>query len=566
MKLFIAACIGIGLLLLLIHTARAGDNIWTTNGPYGAPMRGLLIDPVDSNTIYATTDSGVYKSIDGGNTWFFSSNGLPEYPFVAWANSIVFAPQNSSTLFLATGRGVYKSIDAGQTWLLKSTIVEGGVAKLIEALSIGISPVDGTLYVGGYDDPNYPPDIAGSGIFRSRDSGETWERLGSGAPTGNVSNIVVAPSAPTMIYASGDGGIYKSMNGGDSWQSLNSGFVGIPGLYCIAVDPYDSQVVYISVYGQGVYRSDNGGQSWQPIGSGLNIDVRAIYIDPGNQQVIYAGGGVDTGSPGVYRSLDNHGLNWAPMMEGMGGRAVWSLAMDQNDPQNIYAGTASGIWKYTLQSGPVDYGISINDGALFTNQTAVTLTMTAPPGTTEMTISNDGGFVGASWEPFTSQKPWSITSYGTYVLPRVVYAKFKTYGQISGLYQDDIVLDVTPPTGAITITNPVSTSTSTGYAQSLPWISLPTTPLTGTIYLPLIGDNSRPGYKMIGLALSATDDVSGVGEMMIANDATFTGSAWEPFTTSKNWWAPDAGNPTVFVKFRDRAGNVSATYSVTVAH
>jgi photosystem II stability/assembly factor-like uncharacterized protein len=535
-KVFIAAFIGLGLLLLLIRTAKAGDNIWTTNGPYGAPMRGLLIDPVDSNIIYATTDSGVYKSIDGGSTWLVSSTGLPDYPFVAWTNSIVFDPQNSSTLFLATRQGIFKSIDAGQTWLLKGTIVEGGKAELIDALAVGISPVDGTLYAGGFDDPSLPPDIAGSGIFRSRDGGETWQRLGNGAPTGNVSKIVVAPSASNIIYAGGsDIGIYKSIDGGDSWQSLNSGFIQEPFLGCIAVDPYGSQVVYISVFGQGIYRSDNGGQSWQPIGSGLNIDVRAIFIDPGNQQVIYAGGGVDTGSPGVYRSLDNHGLNWAPMMEGMGGRAVWSLAMDQNVPQNIYAGTASGIWKYTLQSGPVDYGISINDGALFTNQTTVTLTMTAPPGTTEMTISNDGGLGSASWEQFTTQKPWTITSYGTYVLPRVVYAKFKTYGQTSGLYQDDIVLDVTPPTGAINITNPVSTSMSTGYAQSLPWISLPTTPLTETIFIPLIGDNYKPGYKMIGLALSATDDVSGVGEMMIANEVSFTGDAWEPFTTSKNW-------------------------------
>jgi photosystem II stability/assembly factor-like uncharacterized protein len=543
----------------------AGDNTWTTTGPYGVRIMDIAIDPENSQIIYATTPDGtvqVYKSTDGGGTWLPSGNGMPEYAETAWGNSIVFDPGDSDILYVATAKGVYKSADGGQNWVLRSTIVESDTAKTIRARSIAISPVDDTVYAGGYDFPF--GDDAGGGIFRSEDGGETWERLGNGAPTGTVLHLAVASGAPHIIYAAGYGdvGVYKSMDGGDSWQPINSGFAKNPGVHRLAIDPYDNQVVYISVSGQGVYRTDDGGQSWIPIGVGLNIDVRAMAIDPGNQQNIYAGGGADSGTPGAYRSLDNLGQSWAPMTEGMGNRVVWSLALDQSVPQNIYAGTESGIWKYALVSGPADYSISINDGALFTNQTAVSLALTAPPGTTQMIIGNDGGFSGASWEPFASQKSWEITSVGAYVLPRIVYAKFRTNGQTSGLYQDDIVLDVTAPTGTVEITTtngsavlPLSPQLATNLAF--------TDNLTYTIYLPATAKAFRPGFVQIGLILSASDDLSGVGQMLIGNDANFTDAQWEMVIERKSWWIPDSGPTTVHVKFRDRAGNESDTYTAT---
>lgn len=98
-----------------------------------------------------------------------------------------------------------------------------------------------------------------------------------------------------------------------------------------------------------------------------------------------------------------------------------------------------------------DFGVSINDGATFTNQQNVTLSLTAPSGTTQMQISNDDGFAGAAWEPFMNRKEWAMTSPGSAVLPHVVYTKFKTNGQITAMYQDDIVLDTTSPSGTIAV-------------------------------------------------------------------------------------------------------------------
>lgn len=565
----LAIVLAMATLLSLFHLspARAGENAWTTTGPYGVTMMELVIDPANSQTIFATTPDGpasVYKSTDGGLTWLPSSNGIPEHANAAWNDSLVIDARRSDTLYVATERGVYKSVDAGQTWTQKSMLVEDGVQKLVQAWSMAISPADGTLFVGGYDNPMGAG--AGGGIFRSRDGGETWERLGNGAPTGSVRSLKIAPSAAHILYAgSDDQGIVKSMDSGASWQPVNAGFATNPAIAYLAVDPFDAQVVYMSTHGQGIYKTTDGGQHWMPIGSGLdNSDVRAIAIDPGNQQVIYVGGGPDSGTPGVYRSLDNQGLSWAPMMEGMGSRVVWSLAMDQNIPQNIYAGTASGIWKYTLVAGPEDYSISINAGDLFTNQTTVTLTLTAPAGTSEMMISNEGGFNDASWEPFVTEKSWTITAYGAHVIPRIVYAKFKTHGQISGLYQDDIVLDVTAPTGSVQVAGPIETAAPSGTTS----LSAPSVEKTGTLsnslWLPLLAKNYHPGLTLVGLSLSASDDLSGVADMIISNDASFVDAQWEPYVTERNWWARDAETAAVYVKFRDGAGNQSPAVSASV--
>ena len=101
---------------------------------------------------------------------------------------------------------------------------------------------------------------------------------------------------------------------------------------------------------------------------------------------------------------------------------------------------------------PPDFGVTINNGSLFTNQTAVTLGISARPKTYMIQVSNDGGFYGAQWEPCVLSKPWTIVQYGNFIIPRVVYIRFKdTNGVVSGTYQDDIILDMTPPTGSISI-------------------------------------------------------------------------------------------------------------------
>ena len=140
-----------------------------------------------------------------------------------------------------------------------------------------------------------------------------------------------------------------------------------------------------------------------------------------------------------------------------------------------------------------------------------------------MMISNDGGFSGAEWVPFTSPISWTITSYGEYVIPRIVYVRYKdSQGGIHGPYTDDIIYDPIPPSGSINIGGSGDTVT---------------------------------------LHLNASDDNSGVDKMVISNFQSFEGASWEDYAQTKQWTL-DA-NRTVYVRYKDKAENASEVCSAT---
>lgn len=149
-----------------------------------------------------------------------------------------------------------------------------------------------------------------------------------------------------------------------------------------------------------------------------------------------------------------------------------------------------------------------------------------------MQVSNDGGFAGAVWEPFALSKAWAITGYGAYTLPRTVYVRFRDgTGSVSATYQDDIILDPVPPSGAVRI----------------------------ALDTELLAGSGGP----VTLILSASDEVSGVGTMLVSNRADFLGAAWQPYAPSLAWTLDATG--TVYAKYRDNAGNESPVYSARSA-
>jgi hypothetical protein len=235
-------------------------------------------------------------------------------------------------------------------------------------------------------------------------------------------------------------------------------------------------------------------------------------------------------------SFSNDGSTWSEW-QSYATHASWSL-LSGDGVKTVYArfrdaaGNVSSSVSNTIEldtATEAEYGLTINDGAVYTNQTAVGLTIGAQAGTAQMQVSNDGGFAGATWEPYVSHKAWAIIQNGSYGGPRVVYIRFKdSAGIMSGTFQDDIILDVTPPVGSVSI--------------------------IGTTGLQAMAST-------VTLGLSATDDVSGVGQMLISNQPDFAGSTWEPYSTSRAWEL--GANGIVYVRYRDNAGNVSTTYTTT---
>jgi hypothetical protein len=261
----------------------------------------------------------------------------------------------------------------------------------------------------------------------------------------------------------------------------------------------------------------------------LNLSATDLDDALSNLQIAFSSDGVTWGPWEYPCPMWAYGTNCPPaglfswnLPAGDGPKTIYAQAMDP-------AGNLSNVVSQTISLNsevPSYYGLSINDGALFTNTPDVTLTIGGPPGTSQMQISNDGLFEGAVWQPYTTTVPWTVNAYGDYTT--LVYVKYQnvlTPGTVIGNYLDDIVLDTIPPTGSVAIASAAPPSSA-------------------------------------ALTLSAYDKVSGVPSMRLSNFADLHDAAWQPYATSATWNF-DGGN-AVYAQFEDGAGNVSDTYSASL--
>ncbi len=193
----------------------------------------------------------------------------------------------------------------------------------------------------------------------------------------------------------------------------------------------------------------------------------------------------------------------------------------------------TNTFTYTVDStAPTSGTVSINSGNTITASKDVTLTLSATDTTssvTQMLISNTSDFDGTTWETYATTKFWTLTSGdGT----KTVYIKYKdSAGNISEAYSDTIILDTTVPAGTISINSAATYTTA----------------------------------QAVTLTITATDNLTDVTQMKISESDVFTGATWETYSTTKSWTlASGDGAKTIYIKFRDGAGNESTTYSDTI--
>jgi len=311
----------------------AGSSSWQqTNGPLGGDVAALAIDRSNSQNIYAVTGGGVFKTINGGNSWSAVNTGMTG----RWLSSVVIDPNNSSTIYAGSDiDGVFKSSDGGSTWKAVNNGLSG-----TEVQTLAVDPANGlTIYAG----------TANGGIAKSTDGGSSWSAANTGF-TGvpYVWSLAVDPSNSQTVYAGiYDGGVFKSTNGGASWTAMNTGLSSTFSDWSLAIDPTNSQVIYAgNGGGSGVFKSTNGGASWSSINSGLtSTNIISVSVVPTNSQTIFA-----VTADGVFRST-NGGTSWSAANSGLPAN-VRRLAVDQTNDQTVYAATAGGgVYRSTNGGG-----------------------------------------------------------------------------------------------------------------------------------------------------------------------------------------------------------------------
>ncbi len=227
-------------------------GIGPTRGGRVTAVEGVRLEP---RTFYmGAAGGGVWKTTNGGESWENVSDGFFE---VASIGAIEVADSDPNVVYVgtgsacirgnvSTGRGVYRSRDAGKTW----TFV--GLREAGQIGDVEVHPRDPDLvYVAALGHPFGPNEERG--VFRSRDGGETWERVLFVSDSTGFVDLAVNPENPREIYAAAwraerkpwtltsgatEGGIWKSADGGDSWEKLEGGLpTGLVGKIGVTVSP-----------------------------------------------------------------------------------------------------------------------------------------------------------------------------------------------------------------------------------------------------------------------------------------------------------------------------------------
>lgn len=171
----------------------------------------LAANPDHPNVIYAGTSGGVYRSIDSTENWMKVNHGLvPEDAKMAsmalGVNALVIDAHQSDTVYAGTTKGLYKTTDRGNSWTPPSKAMEG-----IYISSIALHP----------DDPNILYLGTSHGVYQSQDGGKTWIEINSGLENLNIRVVRLDPKNPLILYCGTNGsGLYRSVNGGQSWSPV----------------------------------------------------------------------------------------------------------------------------------------------------------------------------------------------------------------------------------------------------------------------------------------------------------------------------------------------------------
>ncbi len=327
------------------HRATGGTGSWGLLGPPGGDVADVAASPTAAGVVLAGVAPGgsfggtMYRSTDAGANWA---------PVSDLANvsvhDIEFAPDG--TAWAATQDSVWSSDDDGATW---THHVLTGVDPLNdETFDIAIDPSDSqTLWVGLTD--------AGGGqpvnLMRSIDGGATWEDRTPphGAPMVGA-GIAIDPGDSNTVIAVfhgdfGGGEAWVTIDGGDNWDDRSAGLPGNP-LNAVVYDGTRLLVGGGQLFGGqyvGLYESTDLGVMWNPIHDNTwpILVVTAIAVDPANTDTIY----VSTDGGGANRTTDG-GATWDVGVSGTENVALQSIRFDPVSTDILYAGATSlGVYK-----------------------------------------------------------------------------------------------------------------------------------------------------------------------------------------------------------------------------
>ncbi len=171
-----------------------------------------------------------------------------------------------------------------------------GGARFEHVHALAMDAEGRTLFLGAH-----------TGLFRSEDGGQTWQRVALSAKHSHPDVMTIAPHPrdPLTLYvATHEAGVFKSADGGRTWREVNTGLGGLD-VHGLAVDPNAPQTLHAAVRetGDGIYRTADGGARWVRVDDGPEGEVKVLTSVnlPTGMGGIYLYAGT---SQGLQRSAD----------------------------------------------------------------------------------------------------------------------------------------------------------------------------------------------------------------------------------------------------------------------
>ncbi len=252
---------------------------------------------------------------------------------------IAIHPSDPSLWYVAVGSGgVFKTTNAGTTWT--------PLFDAEDSYSIGCVALDPqnphVVWVGTGENVGGRHVGFGDGVYRSEDGGATWTHMGLG-DTEHIAKILIHPEDSKVVWVAAEGplwtkggerGLYRSRNGGETWERV-LGDDGWTGVTDVEIDPRDPDRLYAATWqrhrsvaayvgggpGSGVHASSDGGRSWTRLETGLpegNLGKIGLAISPQRPDVLYAAIELNRRTGGVWRSNDR-GASWEKRSDAVSG-------------------------------------------------------------------------------------------------------------------------------------------------------------------------------------------------------------------------------------------------------
>ena len=306
-----------------VRANRSGSSIFKsidsaiTWGPSDSGLAASLVidlvfQPGNSSTIYAATDTGLFKSTDSGAHWTLLP-GSP--PFIY--SEIAIDPVNPAIIYVATNGGVFKSTDGGNNFTLSNTGIDTHVR------SIAVDPVTPAILYASVGDTPY---------FKSVNGGASWTQ---GFVTGasRVDSITIDPNTPATLFADTDHGISRSIDSGATWTELNTGISSFHSVNSITIDAAN-HIIYAATT-SGIRKSTDGGNTWTHVSGNVPFNFLSVAFDPTNPSILYGATVIQ-----IRKTVDG-GNSWTDSDNGFPRTRISSLVANPTQPSNLFIGTTS---------------------------------------------------------------------------------------------------------------------------------------------------------------------------------------------------------------------------------